>query len=67
MLTENKKTRENLRKIIEEFHETLAGTKNKGASESPILGKINAHRRLEVYLPIKEILNAKKKYEQLLG
>ena len=67
MLTENKETRETLRKIVEEFHETLVETKNNEACESPILGKINAHRRLEVYLPIKEILNAKKKYEQLLG
>lgn len=61
MLTENKETRETLRKIVEEFHETLVETKNNEACESPILGKINAHRRLEVYLPIKEILNAKKK------
>ena len=46
MRKENKETGETLRKVKEEFQEKLAKTKNDDVCESPILGKITAHRKL---------------------
>ena len=47
---ENKETRESLRKIAEEFQETVAEKKKNEACESPILEKINECTSLIVSL-----------------